>query len=140
MKQVIWTKCIGEAHSNPHIDHCAICMPYWGEYPRCPYCASTMLTCGGTKRTLCRKCGKWSSLKREPEALDLSHIDTTLDAGDSLALTAALDNLNITINRVNNALGAMDKVTEFENLRAGFEALKRAEETITHIMFRFVGK
>lgn len=23
-------KCTGEAHSNPHIDHCGVCMPNWG--------------------------------------------------------------------------------------------------------------
>jgi hypothetical protein len=23
-------KCNGEAHSNPHIDHCMICAPRWG--------------------------------------------------------------------------------------------------------------
>jgi hypothetical protein len=24
------TKCTGEAHSNPFIDNCGICMPRWG--------------------------------------------------------------------------------------------------------------
>jgi len=23
-------RCYGEAHSNPFIDHCAVCMPHWG--------------------------------------------------------------------------------------------------------------
>ena len=23
------TRCTGEAHSNPFIDHCGVCMPYW---------------------------------------------------------------------------------------------------------------
>lgn len=23
-------KCNGEAHSNPHIDNCGVCMPHWG--------------------------------------------------------------------------------------------------------------
>lgn len=22
--------CDGEAHSNPHIDHCSLCAPHWG--------------------------------------------------------------------------------------------------------------
>jgi len=22
--------CSGEAHNNPHIDHCGVCMPHWG--------------------------------------------------------------------------------------------------------------
>lgn len=24
------TRCTGEAHSNPYIDHCPVCMPGWG--------------------------------------------------------------------------------------------------------------
>ena len=24
------TRCTGEAHSNPWIDHCPVCMPHWG--------------------------------------------------------------------------------------------------------------
>jgi hypothetical protein len=24
------TKCEGEAHGNPHIDHCGVCAPRWG--------------------------------------------------------------------------------------------------------------
>ena len=24
------TKCTGDAHSNPNIDHCGVCMPGWG--------------------------------------------------------------------------------------------------------------
>lgn len=31
-------KCIGEAHSNPYIDHCMICMPYWENYVVCIQC------------------------------------------------------------------------------------------------------
>lgn len=23
-------KCNGEAHGNPHVDHCGVCMPRWG--------------------------------------------------------------------------------------------------------------
>lgn len=32
----VWIKCNGEAHSNPYIDNCGICMPFWGDYPICP--------------------------------------------------------------------------------------------------------
>jgi hypothetical protein len=31
--RVVMQKCNGEAHSNPYIDHCMVCMPHWGEYP-----------------------------------------------------------------------------------------------------------
>jgi hypothetical protein len=37
-QSVIWVKCNGEAHSNPFIDHCIGCMPYWEDYPECPIC------------------------------------------------------------------------------------------------------
>jgi hypothetical protein len=29
-KIVQLVKCKGEAHSNPFIDHCGVCMPRWG--------------------------------------------------------------------------------------------------------------
>ena len=32
----VMVKCTGAAHSNPHIDNCIVCMPYWSEYPTCP--------------------------------------------------------------------------------------------------------
>lgn len=31
--KLIEQKCNGEAHSNPYIDHCGVCMPHWGKYP-----------------------------------------------------------------------------------------------------------
>lgn len=31
--RIITVKCSGEAHSNPYIDHCGVCMPHWGKYP-----------------------------------------------------------------------------------------------------------
>jgi len=64
MKQATWVKCNGEAHGNPYIDHCMICIPYWGEYPICPYCNSTHLG-NGVTRTKCKKCGKMVSMKRD---------------------------------------------------------------------------
>jgi len=38
LRPVIWKVCTGEAHGNPWIDHCGVCMPWWGEYPTCPEC------------------------------------------------------------------------------------------------------
>jgi hypothetical protein len=38
MRDAIWLVCEGEAHANPHIDHCMMCAPWWGEYPACPAC------------------------------------------------------------------------------------------------------
>lgn len=29
-KAYVLVACCGEAHSNPYIDHCALCMPLWG--------------------------------------------------------------------------------------------------------------
>lgn len=31
--KLIEMKCNGEAHRNPYIDNCGVCMPYWGVYP-----------------------------------------------------------------------------------------------------------
>ena len=31
--KLVKVECNGEAHSNPHIDHCMVCLPFWGEYP-----------------------------------------------------------------------------------------------------------
>ena len=31
--RIVTVKCTGEAHSNPFIDHCGVCMPHWGKYP-----------------------------------------------------------------------------------------------------------
>jgi|MudIll2142460700_1097286.scaffolds.fasta_scaffold2708611_2 hypothetical protein len=38
LQAVVWVKCTGEAHSNPYIDHCFVCIPWWGDYPTCPVC------------------------------------------------------------------------------------------------------
>jgi hypothetical protein len=66
MKNAIWRKCNGEAHSNPHIDHCGVCMPWWGVYPLCPYCG-TALRRGGTSKARCKHCNKFFTLNREEE-------------------------------------------------------------------------
>jgi hypothetical protein len=31
--KLIEVQCIGEAHKNPFIDHCMVCLPHWGKYP-----------------------------------------------------------------------------------------------------------
>ena len=33
----VWVPCNGEAHSNPHIDHCMVCLPLWGRVPAKAY-------------------------------------------------------------------------------------------------------
>lgn len=61
MKQkIIWTKCKGEAHTNPYIDNCLICMPYWEKYPSCPYCKGVDIT----EKGKCRNCKKYSNMER----------------------------------------------------------------------------
>lgn len=42
MATVKLAKCTGEAHSNPYIDNCMICAPYWEEYPTCSACGSKL--------------------------------------------------------------------------------------------------
>lgn len=31
--RIVTVKCNGEAHSNPFIDNCGVCLPHWGKYP-----------------------------------------------------------------------------------------------------------
>lgn len=70
MKNAIWRKCNGEAHSNPHIDHCGVCMPWWGEYPLCPYCGTSPRRNSGGEKARCRGCGKYFTMKRGLEFLE----------------------------------------------------------------------
>jgi hypothetical protein len=91
----------------------------------------------------CRNCNKWVAVltwrrKLNPEPEEISNTDTVLKAGDMPELERVIADLEITINRTRNAMGAMDKVTEFENLRKAYDALKRAEQVLTPIMFKFV--
>lgn len=38
----VWRECRGEAHRNPYIDHCMVCLPWWGRYPTCSACGSKL--------------------------------------------------------------------------------------------------
>jgi hypothetical protein len=38
MREAKIVECDGAAHGNPYIDHCMVCLPYWGKYPACPDC------------------------------------------------------------------------------------------------------
>jgi hypothetical protein len=58
----IWVKCKGEAHSNPYIDNCGVCMPYWETYPICPKCRYKLT---GTGK--CTGCGKFYNIKQDIE-------------------------------------------------------------------------
>jgi hypothetical protein len=44
--------CVGEAHSNPFIDNCWVCMPFWARYPTCSKCGKKLRT----KHGFCNKC------------------------------------------------------------------------------------
>lgn len=50
-----WKSCPGAAHSNPYIDNCAICMPYWETYPVCPRCGRKLRETRD-KRVVCDEC------------------------------------------------------------------------------------
>jgi hypothetical protein len=58
--KVKWKRCNGDAHQNPMIDHCGICIPYWEVYPTCPLCHKKVST---TKRSpfafYCGSCRKF---------------------------------------------------------------------------------
>jgi hypothetical protein len=51
--------CIGEAHSNPYIDNCSMCMPYWGHVPLCPTHDRKLAESG-----YCRLCRKYYFIGR----------------------------------------------------------------------------
>jgi hypothetical protein len=42
--RTIETPCTGDAHKNPHIDHCMVCMPRWGVVVRNIYVSARGLT------------------------------------------------------------------------------------------------
>ena len=63
MRNAVWIKCIGEAHSPVvagHIDHCPICMPFWDRYPVCPECKYKL-----TDKGYCRQCGHHFNIEEQ---------------------------------------------------------------------------
>ena len=163
MKKAIWQVCNGDAHSNPHIDHCGVCMPHWGEYPTCPYCGKK-LGATGVSKTMCRGCKRYvdmteprqyspaalralelkkeklAILKSERLSKALEVPETALDAGDRVELLAALRDLQLACGKIGSALEAKNKVTEFEALKQAYEGVMRANRATTSIMFKFVRK
>lgn len=155
--RAIWVKCNGEAHSNPHIDHCGVCMPYWGEYPKCPYCGSTKL---GNKslKTKCKKCGKMVDMTRgnektladtmaekkpvtdtripKPDTRPI--VESKLSHGDKVELHCAIRDLQMACAKIGMALESNNKFTEFEALKEAYMAVKRAEPVLANTMFNFV--
>lgn len=53
MERAIWVKCKGEVH----VSACSICMPYWKEYPTCPFC-ERKLKKDTVVQGFCSKCKK----------------------------------------------------------------------------------
>lgn len=64
MEHAKWIKCIGEAHGNPFIDHCMVCLPYWGSYPTCPYCGKACRKNASGHKTKCHGCNKFYIVDR----------------------------------------------------------------------------
>lgn len=68
--EAIWVECTGEAHSNPYIDNCMSCIPFWHYFPTCPNCKEEargveyprMLTDKG----YCKGCRNHYSLSNRP--------------------------------------------------------------------------
>lgn len=77
--------CDGEAHSNPWIDHCMVCIPHWGFTLHCASCDKQLQYTRGAKLIRrCPVCGitharidyqqKWIDSERaEPEADHATH-------------------------------------------------------------------
>jgi len=51
-------ECPGEAHKNPYIDHCSVCMPDWGEFFLCPKCGSRLIPGNLDYKRWCKTCRK----------------------------------------------------------------------------------
>lgn len=50
--------CTGEAHQNPYIDHCPVCMPNWGFTIHCINCGKQLkYSRRGVLQLACEKCG-----------------------------------------------------------------------------------
>jgi hypothetical protein len=144
MKKAIWKKCNGEAHSNPHIDHCGVCMPYWGDYPVCPDCGRKLMA-GGATKSMCRTCRQYVDMTRpaeKPEKLPVKDtrpiVESKLNHGDRVELVAAIRDLQMACARIGTALEANNKFTEFETLKEAYMAVKRVDPTLANIMFNFV--
>ena len=58
--KAVWVKCNGEAHGNPFIDNCMVCIPFWGSYPKCPNCNKCL-----TDKGYCKNCKNHFDLRKE---------------------------------------------------------------------------
>lgn len=75
--KAIIKKCVGEAHRNPHIDNCMVCMPFWGTYPMCPTDERKL-----TETGYCRVCRKHFDISdRRSVDNDAAHIGTDIPVG-----------------------------------------------------------
>lgn len=81
MRTAIFRRCTGEAHSNPYVDHCWMCAPFWEMFPACPDCLSVLKTPahgqtpGRTARARCTHSAcasyrRWFSVEHEPPIRD----------------------------------------------------------------------
>jgi hypothetical protein len=79
--EIQWERCSGEAHTNPYIDHCQLCMPYWEDIPTCPddhrkladkgnYFQCPLCRRKFTKRR-CKECGR--VLSERPDGVGFCH-------------------------------------------------------------------
>lgn len=58
INELVIVECTGEAHSNPYIDHCYECMPYWKYVPVCPYCRTMIPSRKPERKSVaCPGCG-----------------------------------------------------------------------------------
>lgn len=55
----VMTACTGEAHRNPYIDNCGVCMPQWGFVLSCAQCGTRLEYARNSAKlkTACPKCG-----------------------------------------------------------------------------------
>lgn len=87
--KAVWIKCNGEAHSNPFIDNCGVCLPYWENIPTCPTDGAKLVETSqanweaGTRVGYCRACKKHFDMSPHAAGCECAiHIDATVRAAE----------------------------------------------------------
>lgn len=110
LQKAAWIKCEGEAHSNPMIDHCGICMPYWAEFPVCPSCGEKLRRTKSGIKGKCDLCKKFYSITdrnirtstEKPKLLNEKEVRL-------LALLGNIENIEVELGKLKNRVLALAK-------------------------------
>lgn len=106
----IYRDCNGEAHDNPNIDNCMVCLPFWGRYPVCPTDGGKLAESG-----FCKRCRKFA------DVVDYEHE------------YAMIDQNGVPEGWLGNAGALIDKVVQIKKTREALDIhLQIAREEAEH--------